>query len=144
MVVPGVVGRRFLCFRFPHADFALLTNFRWKLSTSVTLRLVGQGSVMSFWTFDEHVQNVYISTTSVYLFIYFMNISTVKYKPTNSTGLQRTHTQINPELRKTCTHTHTAKITTIPQVHLNGNCKSYSGVLCTTDMVGNPHSTQHH
>ena len=67
VVVPGVVGRRVLCFRFPHSKFALLTNYRWKPSTPVTPLLAGQGSVTSFWTSDEHGHNVYISTTPMNL-----------------------------------------------------------------------------
>ena len=63
VVVPRVVSRRVLCFRFPHAEFALPTNFLWKPSTYITLPLSGQGSVMSFWTLDGHVQNLSISTT---------------------------------------------------------------------------------
>ena len=63
VVVPGVVDRRVLCIRFPHAEFALPTNFRWKPSTSVTPPLAGQGSVTSFWNLDEHGHNVSISTT---------------------------------------------------------------------------------
>ena len=63
VVVPGVIGRRVLCFRFPHAEFAFPTNFRWKPSTSVTPPIAGQGSVTPFWTLNEHGHNVYISTT---------------------------------------------------------------------------------
>ena len=64
-VVPGVVGPRLLCFRFPQAEFAPTTNSRWKPSTSVALPFADQGAVTSFWTLDEHDHNVSISTNDV-------------------------------------------------------------------------------